>query len=116
MGGPADPRCACRAWHPRGRRRRCGRSSTTPGPARRPAGTALAGGEFLRSPAQGILALDLVTADLRTGTTGYVLAVIEHANRHVRVLGATQHPAPSWVVPQARNLLMDLEDARTRAK
>jgi len=42
--------------------------------------------------------------------------VIEHANRHVRVLGATQHPAQSWVVQQARNLLTDLEDARTRAK
>ena len=34
----------------------------------------------------------------------------------VRVLGATQHPVQAWVVQQARNLLMDLEDFGTRAK
>jgi putative transposase len=41
----------------------------------------------------------------------YVFAVIEHGNRRVRVLGVTEHPVQSWVVQQARNLLMDLEDA-----
>ncbi|HUZ34762.1 MAG TPA: integrase core domain-containing protein [Streptosporangiaceae bacterium] len=46
----------------------------------------------------------------------YVLAVIEHGSRRVRVLGATEHPVQSWVVQQARNLLMDLEDAGARAK
>src|ERR1035438_3600220 len=72
--------------------------------------------EFLRSQAQAILALDFFTADLLNGTKVYVLAVIEHGNRRVRVLGATQHPVQSWVIQQARNLLMDLGDARTRAK
>src|ERR1022692_2224346 len=48
--------------------------------------------EFLRSQAQGILALDFFAADLLNGTKVYVLAVIEHGNRRVRVLGATQHP------------------------
>jgi hypothetical protein len=42
--------------------------------------------------------------------------VIEHGSRRVRVLGATEHPVQSWVVQQARNLLMDLGDAGTRAK
>ena len=42
--------------------------------------------------------------------------MIEHGNRRVRVLGATEHPVQSWVVQQARNLLMDLEDAGARAK
>ena len=42
--------------------------------------------------------------------------MIEHGTRRVRVLGATEHPVQSWVVQQARNLLMDLEDAGTRAK
>jgi putative transposase len=46
----------------------------------------------------------------------YVLAVVEHGNRRVRVLGATEHPVRSWIVQQARNLLMDLEDAGTRVK
>ena len=72
--------------------------------------------EFLRSQAQGILALDFFTADLLNGTKVYVLAVIEHGTRRVRVLGATQHPVQAWVVQQARNLLMDLEDFGTRAK
>ncbi len=72
--------------------------------------------EFLRSQAQGILALDFFTADLLNGTKVYVLAVIEHGTRRIRVLGATEHPVQAWVVQQARNLLMDLEDAGTRVK
>ncbi len=72
--------------------------------------------EFLRSQAQGILALDFFTADLLNGTKVYVLAVIEHGSRRVRVLGATEHPVQSWVVQQPRNLLMDLGDAGARAK
>ena len=72
--------------------------------------------EFLRSQAQGILALDFFTADLLNGSKVYVLAVIEHGTRRVRILGATGHPVQSWVVQQARNLLMDLEDAGRRVK
>src|SRR5450755_4196465 len=72
--------------------------------------------EFLRSQAQGILALDFFTAGLLNGTTVYVLAVIEHRTRRIQIIGATEHPVQSWVVQQARNLLMDLEDAGTRAK
>jgi putative transposase len=70
----------------------------------------------LRSQAQGILALDFFTVDLLNGARTYVLAVIEHGSRRVRVLGATEHPVQSWVVQQARNLLMDLEDAGTQVK
>ena len=72
--------------------------------------------EFLRSQAQGILALDFFTADLLNGTKVYILAVIEHGTRRIRVLGATEHPVQAWVVQQARNLLMDLEDAGTQVK
>ncbi|MEP7024088.1 MAG: integrase core domain-containing protein [Actinomycetota bacterium] len=39
-----------------------------------------------------------------------------HGTRRIRVLGATGNPVGSWVVQQARNLLMDLEDAGTRMK
>jgi putative transposase len=72
--------------------------------------------EFLRSQAQGILALDFFTVDLLNGTKVYVLAAIEHGPRRVRILGATEHPVQAWVVQQARNLLVDLEDAGTRVK
>jgi putative transposase len=71
--------------------------------------------EFVRSQAQGLLTLDFFTADLLNGTKAYVLAVIEHRTRRIRILGATKHPAQSRVVQQARNLIMDLEDAGTRA-
>ncbi|HEY6790595.1 MAG TPA: hypothetical protein VI365_25135, partial [Trebonia sp.] len=72
--------------------------------------------EFLRSQAQGILALDFVTADLLNGAKVYVRAVIEHGTRRIRVLGATENPVQSWVVQMARNLFMDLEDAGMSAK
>ena len=72
--------------------------------------------EFLRSQAQAMLALDFFTADLLYGTKVYVLAAIEHGTRRIRILGATEHPIQSWVVQQARNLLMDLEAAKTSVK
>ena len=70
--------------------------------------------QFLRSQAEAILALDLFTVDLLDGTKAYVLAAIEHATRRIRILGATEHPGGGWIVQQARNLLMDLDDATVR--
>jgi len=46
----------------------------------------------------------------------YVLALIEHGSRRIRVLGATAHPTASWVVQAAKNLVMDLEDAGCRTR
>src|SRR5262249_45152118 len=40
----------------------------------------------------------------------------EHGTRRIRILGATENPAQSWVVQQARNLLMDLDDAGMSVK
>ncbi|MBG0568413.1 integrase core domain-containing protein [Actinoplanes aureus] len=66
--------------------------------------------QFLRSQAEAILAVDFLETITLAGTRLYVLAVIEHASRRVRVLGATAHPTTAWVAQAARNLVMDVED------
>ena len=58
--------------------------------------------QFLRSQAEAILACDFCTADLLDGTQAYVLAVIEHATRRIRILGVTLHPTGEWTAQQAR--------------
>ena len=115
MGIPPDPWRARRARHrggavhgladPQGRWHQPGTAPGRPGLGGVPA-----------VPGTGILALDFFTADLLNGTKVYVLAVIEHGTRRIRVLGATENPVQSWVVQQARNLLMDLEDAGMSVK
>jgi putative transposase len=43
-------------------------------------------------PGRRIRACDFFTVDLLNGTPAYVLAVIEHATRRIRILGITPHP------------------------
>lgn len=65
---------------------------------------------FRRSQAEAILATDFIETVTLAGQRQYIVAVIHHANRFVRVLGSTAHPTHAWVTQAVRNLLMDLDD------
>ncbi|MGA6160884.1 integrase core domain-containing protein [Stenotrophomonas sp. NPDC087984] len=71
---------------------------------------------FLRSQAEALLACDFMETVTLSGVRIYVLVVIEHGTRRIRVLGATAHPSASWVAQAAKNLVMDLDDLRCRAR
>ncbi|MET7937966.1 integrase core domain-containing protein [Streptomyces sp. NPDC005322] len=72
--------------------------------------------DFLRSQADALLACDFLETVTLSGARMYVLAVIEHSSRRIRILGATAHPTTSWVTQAAKNLVMDLEDVGCRAR
>jgi hypothetical protein len=78
--------------------------------------SALTWSQFPRSQAEAILACDFFTADLLDGTEAYVLAVIEHATRRIRILAVTLHPTGEWTAQQASNLIMDLGEQAHRVK
>ena len=54
--------------------------------------------DFLRSQAEALLACDFFVTVTLSGARLHVFAVIEHASRRIRILGATAHPtAPTPV-------------------
>ena len=57
---------------------------------------------FLHSQADALLACDFFETVTLTGARLYVLAVIEHASRRIRILGTTSHPVASRVAQAAK--------------
>ncbi|MFD8777183.1 integrase core domain-containing protein [Streptomyces sp. NPDC059916] len=107
------PQGARRTRHPRHPSRRLHRRGNPhlegidPAPDR----AATTWADFLRSQADTILACDFIETITLTGQRQYILAVIEHATRRIRILGTTAHPTAARVTQTARNLAMDLTDA-----
>ena len=59
-------------------------------------------GEFLRGQAEAILACDFLETVTLGGRRQYVLAVIEHATRRIRILCAPRRILPSSGSPRRR--------------
>lgn len=72
--------------------------------------------DFLRSQAGALLACDFLETVTLSGARLYVFAVIEHAGRRIRIVGATARPTAVWVTQAAKDLVMDLEGAEWRAR
>ena len=66
--------------------------------------------EFLSSQASSMSACDFFSVDTVLLKRLYVLFFIELDTRRVHLAGISAHPIGSWVVQQARNLTMVLED------
>ncbi|MEV4400000.1 hypothetical protein [Nonomuraea sp. NPDC049607] len=72
--------------------------------------------DFLRSQADALPACDFIETITLNGQRQYILAVIEHTTRRIRVLGTTAHPSANWVIKAIKNLVMDLNDTGCQAR
>jgi putative transposase len=65
---------------------------------------------FLRQQGESMLACDFLTVDTVWLRRLYVLVFLSIGNRRVEYLACTSNPDTAWMLQQARNLLMDLDD------
>jgi putative transposase len=71
---------------------------------------------FLRQHSSTIVACDVFTVDTVWLRRLYVLFFISIGTRRVEYLACTSNPDGAWMVQQARNLLMDLDDRSQRPR
>ncbi len=71
---------------------------------------------FLRQHAATTLACDFLTVDTVLLRRLYVLVFISIGSRRIECMACTSNPDGVWMLQQARNLLMDLDDRRLRPR
>jgi putative transposase len=72
--------------------------------------------QFLSAQGKTMLACDFFTVDTVFLKRIYVLVFIEIASRRVHLAGLTTNPNGTWVIQQARNLLIDLDERADRLR
>jgi putative transposase len=76
----------------------------------------LASRSFLRQHAATTLACDFLTVDTVLLRRLYVLVFICIGSRRIEYTACTSNPDGDWILQQARNLLMDLDDRGQRPR
>jgi transposase InsO family protein len=71
---------------------------------------------FLRAHAGSILACDFFTVETVSLRRLYVLVFLSIGKRRIEYLACTRHPDTAWMLQQARNLLMELDDRGQRVR
>jgi putative transposase len=66
--------------------------------------------DFLRQQGDAMLACDFLTVDTLWLRRLYVLVFLSIGSRRVEYFACTPNPDTAWMLQQARNLLMDLDD------
>jgi putative transposase len=71
---------------------------------------------FLRAHGESILACDFFTVDTVWLRRLYVLVFLSLGSRRIEYFACTSNPNRAWMLQQARNLLMELEDRDRRVR
>jgi putative transposase len=71
---------------------------------------------FLRQQGESILACDFLTIDTVWLRRLYVLVFLSIGSRRVEYLACTRNPDTAWMLQQARNLLMEIDDRGRQAR
>jgi putative transposase len=72
--------------------------------------------DFLRAHGESILSCDFFTVDTVWLRRLYVLVFLTVGSRRIEYVACTSKPDTAWMLQQARNLLMDLDDRKRRVR